>query len=92
MDDSPRQFIDELKFAIIRRRVGQIALAVVLAEECIRFLSAIVWYLIIPAISTVLEGHTDSVIIPGPAAHRSFPWVQLLGSTLEFITAVIFVF
>ena len=91
MDNNPRQFVDELKFAIVRRRVGQIALAVVLAEECIRFLSAIVWYLIIPLVSNALQGHTESVLFPSQQ-HRSFPWIQLLGATLEFITAVVFVF
>jgi len=91
MDDNPRQFIDELKFAIVRRRVGQIALAVVLAEECIRFLSALVWYLIIPTISNILEGHSDSVMFQSQQ-HRSLPWIQLLGATLEFVVAVIFVF
>ncbi|HKF04989.1 MAG TPA: MscL family protein [Candidatus Sulfotelmatobacter sp.] len=91
MDDNPRQFIDELKFAIVRRRVGQIALAVVLAEECIRFLSALVWYLIIPTISNILDGRSESVMFQSQQ-HRSLPWIQLLGAILEFVVAVVFVF
>ena len=58
MDDNPRQFIDELKVAIFRRRIGQIALAVVLAEECIRFLSAIVWYVIRPGAIDPFHGYS----------------------------------
>jgi hypothetical protein len=91
MDDNPKQFIDELRLAIVRRRIGQIALAVVLAEECIRYLSAIVWYLIIPVIAGLLEGHTESVLFPSQR-NRSIPWLQLFGSTLELVTAIIFVF
>jgi large-conductance mechanosensitive channel len=91
MDDSPRQFIDELRFAIVRRRVGQIALAVVLAEECIRYLSAMVWYLIIPIVAKVLESHTESLLFQSQS-QRPFPWIQLFGSTLEFVAAIIFVF
>jgi hypothetical protein len=45
MDENPGQFMLEVKFAIIRGRVGPIALAVVLAEESIPFLSALVWNL-----------------------------------------------
>jgi len=40
MDDSPREFLDGLKLTIFRRRIGQIALAVVLAEACIRYLNS----------------------------------------------------
>jgi large-conductance mechanosensitive channel len=89
MDESPRQFLDGLKLTIFRRRIGQIALAVVLAEACIRYLSALVWYLIIPVISNLLENHTESVIF---ANRRSFPWEQLAGSTIEFATVLIFVY
>ena len=89
MDETPRQFIEELKSAILRRRIGQIALAVVLAEECIRFLNSLIWYLIIPVISNALAGHTESVLF---ASKRDFPWIQLVGAFLEFATALTFVF
>ena len=75
----------ELKFAILRRRFGQIALAVVLAEESIPFLSALVWNLLMPRDSNRLEGRTESL---SPPSRR----VQLMGATLEFITALVFVF
>jgi large-conductance mechanosensitive channel len=89
MDETPRQFIDELKSAILRRRIGQIAIAVVLAEECIRFLNAVIWYVIIPIISNILANQTESVLFGN---NRQFPWIQLVGATLEFVTTMIFVF
>jgi hypothetical protein len=42
-----------------------------------------------PAISNILEGHTESVLLQN---RRTFPWIQLTGATLEFITVLIFVF
>jgi hypothetical protein len=41
-DESPRGFLAELKHSICRRRIGQIALAIVLAEACVRYLNALV--------------------------------------------------
>ena len=87
--DSPRQFVDGLKLTIFRRRIGQIALAVILAESCIRYLNALVWFLVIPAISNVLESHTESVLFKN---RRTFPWEQLTGNTLEFASALAFVY
>jgi|HubBroStandDraft_2_1064218.scaffolds.fasta_scaffold702319_2 hypothetical protein len=87
--DSPSQFIDGLKLTIFRRRIGQIALAVILAESCIRYLNALVWFLVIPAISNVLESHTESVLFKN---RRTFPWEQLTGNTIEFISALVFVY
>jgi hypothetical protein len=87
--DSPRQFIDGLKLTIFRRRIGQIALAVILAESCIRYLDALVWLLVIPAISNVLESHTESVLFKN---RRTFPWEQLAGNTIEFASALVFVY
>lgn len=89
MDDTPRQFIDELRLAILRRSIGQIALAVVLAEECIRLLNALVWYVVIPLIANMLNGHSESVLF---ARNLNFPWLQLIGSLLEFVVTIIFVF
>ena len=89
MDDSPREFLDGLKLTIFRRRIGQIALAVVLAEACIRYLNSLVWYLIVPIISNVLANHTESVLLEN---RRKFPWEQLAGNTLDFVAALIFVY
>jgi len=89
MDDSLRAFVNEFKSGILRKRVGQIALAVVLAEACIRFLNALIWYFVVPLIAWLLEGHTESVLFKRPLV---FPWQQIFGSFLEFIVALIFVF
>jgi large-conductance mechanosensitive channel len=89
MDDSPKEFAHELRSAILKKRVGQIALAVVLAEACIRFLSALIWFLIVPFVAWPLRGHTESVLF---ANKLVFPWEQLFGSLLEFILAIVFVF
>jgi large-conductance mechanosensitive channel len=88
-DDSPREFLDGLKLTIFRRRIGQIALAVVLAEACIRYLNSLVWYLVIPIISNVLANHTESVLLEN---RRKFPLEQLAGNTLDFAAALIFVY
>lgn len=89
MDDSPKEFVEEFKSAILKKRVGQIALAVVLAEACIRFLNSIVWYVVIPLVALMLEGHTESVFFRNKPA---VAWSQLFGSILEFSFAIIFVF
>jgi large-conductance mechanosensitive channel len=89
VDDSPRAFAHEFRSAILRKRVGQIALAVVLAEACIRLLYALVWFLVVPFIAFLFRGHTESVLFPDRLV---FPWQQLFGSCLEFALALIFVF
>ena len=87
--DSPRQFLDGLKSTIFRRRIGQIALAVVLAQACIRFLNALVWYFVIPVISNALNGHTESVLFK---ERRTFAWEPLMGNFIDFAVALAFVY
>jgi large-conductance mechanosensitive channel len=89
IDGSPDGFLAELKHSIFRRRIGQIALAIVLAEACIRYLNALVWYLVLPIISNVLKDQTESVLFK---SERTFPWDRLFASTLEILAAIIFVF
>ena len=89
MDDTPAHFVQELKFSLLRRRAGQIAVAVILAEACLRFLNALTWFLIVPAIATLLRGHTESVLFE---TRTPFPVQQLFGSVLDFFLALIFVF
>jgi large-conductance mechanosensitive channel len=88
-DESPKKLLEELKHSIFRRRIGQIALAIVLAEASIRYLNALIWYLVIPVLSNGLKGHTESVLF---GSERTFPWDRLAGSTLEIIAAILFVF
>ena len=62
MDDTPGQFVQELRYSLLKKRAGQIALAVILAEACLRFLNALTWFLVVPIIAMVLKGHTESVL------------------------------
>jgi hypothetical protein len=44
MDDTPKSLLGELRFSILKKLVGQTALAVVLAEAFVRFISSLIWY------------------------------------------------
>ena len=91
MDDTPKEFLGELRSSLLKKRVGQIALAVVLAQAVWRLVSALTWYLIIPLIGRLLRGNTESVLFSGTTT-RPFPWESLFGSLLEFSLVVILVF
>jgi large-conductance mechanosensitive channel len=91
VDDTPKAFLEELRSSLLRKRVGQIALAVVLAEAAWRLVSSLTWYLIIPLIARGLRGNTESVLFAG-STNRPFPWENLFGSLLEFGLVVILVF
>ena len=90
MDDSPKGLLGELRTAVLKKRVGQIALAVVLAEAIYRFISAITWYLIIPILGKALHGQTESVLFDTPS-RNPIRWDTLFGSLLEFALVVIVV-
>jgi large-conductance mechanosensitive channel len=89
MDDTPRHFVEELRSSLLKRRAGQIAIAVILAEACLRFLNALTWFVVVPVIANMLNGHTESVLFEN---RRAFPWEQLTGAALDFAVALIFVF
>jgi large-conductance mechanosensitive channel len=89
MDASPKNFVQEFRSTILKRFVGQVALAVVLAEACLHFLNALLWFLILPAISGAMNGHSESVLFQTKPV---VPWERLFASVLEFILAIIFVF
>jgi large-conductance mechanosensitive channel len=91
MDDTPKAFLEELRSSLLKRTVGQIALAVVLAEAAWRFVSSLTWYLIIPMIGKALRGNTESVLFRKSTTYP-FPWDNLVGSLLEFGLVVIMVF
>ena len=91
MDDTPGGLVEEFRTAILRKRVGQIALAVVLAQAAWRFINSLVWYCIIPAVGKALQGHTESVLFER-ATHNPFPWEPLFGATLEFALTLILAF
>src|SRR5437016_2409664 len=91
MDDSPKGFLEELRSSILKKRVGQIALAVVLAQAVWRLVNSLTWYLIIPVIGKSLRGHTESVLYETATTHP-IPWENLVGSLLEFALTLIVVF
>jgi large-conductance mechanosensitive channel len=91
VDDTPKAFLEEVRSSLLRKRVGQIALAVVLAEAAWRLVTSRTWYLVIPLIGRVLRGNTESVLFAG-ATNRPFPWENLFGSVVEFGLVVILVF
>ena len=90
MDDTPRGLLGEFRSSVLKKRVGQIALGIVLAESMIRLVSALTWYLIIPIIGKFLHGQTESVILES-ARSNPIRWDTLFGSVLEFALAVIVV-
>jgi large-conductance mechanosensitive channel len=90
MDDTPKAFLEELRLSVLKKRVGQIALAVVLAQAVWRFIGSLVWYVIIPVIDKLVNTATDSVMFQ--RATRPFPWENLLGSLAEFLLSVVVVF
>lgn len=91
MDDTPKAFLEELRSSILKKRVGQIALAVVLAEAVWRLVNSVTWYFIIPLIGKSLRGHTESVLFEKTTT-QPIPWESLFGSLLEFVLILIVVF
>lgn len=91
MDETPKAFLEELRSSILKKRVGQIALAVVLAEGVWRLVNSVTWYLILPLIGKSLRGHTEPVLFES-ATTRPLPWENLFGSIMEFVLTVIVVF
>jgi large-conductance mechanosensitive channel len=90
MDDTPKGLLGELRSTVLKKRVGQIALAVVLAQAIWRIVSALTWYLIIPIIGKFLHGQTESVMFEA-ASSNPIRWDTLFGSLLEFVLLVIVV-
>jgi len=91
VDDTPKAFFEELRSSLLKKRVGQIALAVVLAEAAWRLVTSLTWYLIVPLVGRALRGNTESVIFE-KATTNPLPWESLFGSLLEFGLVVILVF
>jgi large-conductance mechanosensitive channel len=90
MDDTPKAFLEEVRTSILRKRVGQIALAVVLAQAVWRLISALTWYLLMPLMGKFFNG-TESVLLKG-YRENPIPWENLAGSLVEFVFTVIVVF
>jgi large-conductance mechanosensitive channel len=91
VDDTPKAFLEEFRTSVLKKRVGQIALAVVLAEAVWRLVNSLTWYLIIPLIGRAFQGHAESVMFESATRHP-MPLENLFGSMLEFLLTVITVF
>ena len=91
MDQNPKAFLEEFRSGILKKRVWQIALAVVLAQAVWRLLNAFTWYVLVPIIAKAMTGRTESVLFES-AARVAFPWESIIGSLLEFTLTVILVF
>ena len=91
MDDTPRHFLEEFRVSIFKKRVGQIALAIVLAEAVWRLIRGLTWYLIMPVIARILNGNTESVLLKNYGTNP-IQWDTLGGYLLEFVFTVIVVF
>ena len=89
VDDTPRLFAYELRSSLLKKFVGRVAVAIILAEAFLRFINALTWFLVIPAIAVVLKGNTESVLFKN---QKVFPWEQLVGSVVEFAGTLILVF
>jgi large-conductance mechanosensitive channel len=90
MDDTPKAFLEEFRSSILKKRVGQIAIAVVLAQAVWRLLNAFTWFLLMPIIGRFFQGQTESVF--QRYSSRPIPWEELFGSILEFLLTVIVAF
>jgi large-conductance mechanosensitive channel len=90
MDDTPRAFLEEFRSSILKKRVGQIALAVVLAEAVWRLLNAFTWFLIMPIIGGFIQWQNESVLFA--RSRGPILWENLFGSLLEFLLTIILVF
>jgi len=91
MDDTAKAFLEEIRTSILRKRVGQIALAVVIAQAMWRLVNALTWYLLVPTAARMLDGNTESVLFKS-YSRVPFPWENLGGSVVEFVFTVIVVF
>src|SRR5581483_2170559 len=91
MDGSPSEFLHELRHALLRKRIGQIALAVLIAQEILRFIASIVWNLFLPLIGRFLAGQTESVLFER-STRNPIPWDALAGAVIELAFTVIVVF
>lgn len=90
MDDTPRGLVQELRTSLLKKRVGQIALAVLLAEAALQLITTLTWYLIIPLLGKLLHGQTESVLFE-KSAESPIRWETLFGSVLVFVLTVIVV-
>jgi len=90
MDETPTGLLAEFRASILKKRVGQIALAVLLAQAALQLITTLTWYLIIPAFAKLLHGQTESVLFE-KSADSPVGWDTLFGSVLVFLLVLILV-
>jgi large-conductance mechanosensitive channel len=90
MDDTPKAFIEEFRASILKKRVGQIAIAVVLAQAVWRLLNAFTWFFLMPIIGGFIQWQNESVLFA--KSRGPIVWESLFGSLLEFLLTIIVVF
>lgn len=90
MDETPKGLLREFRASVLKKRVGQIALAVLLAQAALQLITTVTWYLIIPVMAKFLRGQTESVLFE-KSADSPIRWDTLFGSVLIFLLVLILV-
>jgi large-conductance mechanosensitive channel len=90
MDETPQGLLTEFRASILKKRVGQIALAVLLAQATLQLITTLTWYLVIPVFAKVLRGQTESILFEKSAV-SPIAWETVFGSTLVFLLVLILV-
>jgi large-conductance mechanosensitive channel len=90
MDETPKGLLREFRASVLKKRVGQIALAVLLAQAALQLITTVTWYLIIPVLAKFLRGQTESVLFE-KSADSPIRWDTLFGSVLIFLLVLILV-
>jgi large-conductance mechanosensitive channel len=90
MDETPTGLVAEFRASVLKKRVGQIALAVLLAQAALQLITTLTWYLIIPVLAKFLHGQTESVLFE-KSAESPLHWDTISGSLLVFLLVLILV-
>jgi large-conductance mechanosensitive channel len=90
MDETPKGLLREFRASVLKKRVGQIALAVLMAQAALQLITTVTWYLIIPVLAKFLRGQTESVLFE-KSADSPIRWDTLFGSVLIFLLVLILV-
>src|SRR5262245_51289233 len=87
MDESPKGLFHELTTTVWNRRIILVALAVLLAQSSLRLINAVVAFVLVPFLATVLKD-SDSVLF---RSDTHYALVPLIYSVLEFCLVVLVV-
>lgn len=90
MNDTPRDLVAEFRRSVLKRRIGWIVIAIILAQAILRLVGGVTYYLIVPVLGRMFGGNSNSVLFKDPSNPLPFP--QLFGTLLEFGLTIIVVF